>query len=710
MSEGSRLKRILSFYLSNNYDSFIFIFIQALVFGLFFQVYIFKQFLPIFGLDFFIIIIFSIFLYFLIWFTYALSLSKLTLDRFSRGAISEILKYDSYSYFPITILLLVGLVLQHMEIITNNLIWFFVVGWILVFLLKTIIIFYKPPRKDISIEELGWQAKQKIIEKVSNLDPDEHIAKMYKVDGNHPVRKYNVDDELRNAVNIKNSKKGQITFISPTPLKALRYSLGFISKNENISGNLKLFLCFEKNEKMIFNKDASLFLTGWNEYKTELPEKTKTVKIRWENTIKEDIYLSFVDVSTKESKEKRKNIITIIFDGVVPESLGIYRDDFQADNVSKFFKDSIVWKNAYSQGDWTMPNFMSMATSLYLSHHGSYDPDLYSKVLSKEVTTLAEVFQKNGYNTYGYFGCHRTSPGYGHMRGYNRGIYRYTGQKPSYNNMDVTLNALNFLKKNQNTNNFLFLHYFGTHPIYYQNPNNVSSEHDSLTNMSIIDGITKQELNKDEFSYIQEIYNQKLKEIDDNIAILFDYISKYEDENTIVILASDHGSLLYDKNAKNMKNAGKDKQRTRYLEESRVKIPFMIRYPKDKRKKLVLKDDLIEGNITMMPTILDLAGLQTPKNIDGVSVFSKKAKGYTISESVFKNIYEILLKNKDFTYFLRTNRNRDTGEIYAEPGLEIFFDKSSKKIIDNKIIKVYKKEVSQILKDNKLSNVVSDKE
>jgi len=208
----NKIKRISSYYLSNNFESFLFIFLQAIVFGLFLQLALFNDFVPFFSLYSFLIFGFSIIVFFLMWICYSLVLSKIYLGRFSRGAISEILKYDSYSYFPLTILLLLGLILQYIELLTNFLIWFFLIGLILVVLLKIIIFICRPPRKDISTEEMGWQAKQKIIEKVTDLDPDNHIAKMYKVDDKHPVRKYIADDELRNAINIKNSKKGKITF------------------------------------------------------------------------------------------------------------------------------------------------------------------------------------------------------------------------------------------------------------------------------------------------------------------------------------------------------------------------------------------------------------------------------------------------------------------------------------------------------------------
>ncbi|GAG39358.1 unnamed protein product, partial [marine sediment metagenome] len=242
--------------------------------------------------------------------------------------LSEILKYDAFSYFPLTISILVGLIFFYIGVETKFLLWFFLAGLILVALSKILLAIYKPPNKNISIEEIGWQTKQKIIKNATNLDADTHIAKMYKVDDEHPVRKYIVNDELRNAVNLKNSKNGKLTFQSPSSIKTLHYSIGWNAKNINHDSNLKLYLCNDKSEKMIFNKDASNVLSGWNEYQIMLPIKSKIVEIRWENCIKNDIYLSISNLSPIESKEKRKNIVTIIFDGVIPDTIGLFRGRF----------------------------------------------------------------------------------------------------------------------------------------------------------------------------------------------------------------------------------------------------------------------------------------------------------------------------------------------------------------------------------------------
>ena len=127
-----------------------------------------------------------------------------------------------------------------------------------------------------------------------------------------------------------------------------------------------------------------------------------------------------------------------------------------------------------------------------------------------------------------------------------------------------------------------------------------------------------------------------------------------------------------------------------------------------------MRNEYIEGNLVVMPTVLDIAGIQPPSDIDGVSVLRKgksiQPKGYSISESVFKDVYELLLKTNDFTYLFRTGRNRATNELLPDPGAETFFDPQNNMIIDPSTKTRYKTKVKQILKENTLSNTIIERD
>ena len=368
-----------------------------------------------------------------------------------------------------------------------------------------------------------------------------------------------------------------------------------------------------------------------------------------------------------------------------------------------------------------MPNLVSMTTSLYQSHHGIIDPDLYSKEMSRKNKTLAEILQENGYNTFAYISSQRVSPGYGHARGYNRCLYKQIQQNDKYDNLDITLSALKYLRENKKTNNFLFLHYFDAHPTYFPSPGNISSEKEAVLNMNV-DTTHYSRSMKDESIFIREFYLQKYKEMDENILILFDYIRKYEKNHTTVIFTSDHGVPIHgidlfntnDNNHRITRKIIVDNDDTKkHLDEPTIRVPFLIYLPKHSNKNLELISDPIDANLTLMPTVLEIAGLGISKEIDGVSIFTKNTdgmigKGYAISELIYKNDYELFIKTSDFIYILKTRRNRADGKIQKNANQEFLFDSNGVSITDKMYIKESKNKVKKILKDNKLPEVITE--
>jgi len=667
-----------------------------------------------------VLLMLSVLLIFLSWVGYSFALSKIMLGGLSRGAINESLKYDSISYLPFTISLIVATIIEDFRII--------IVGIIICLIYKIYILIYNPPNEDVYLKEKAQQVKIKHVHGINNLEPDDSYKKEIEASAECPIRKYCINDELRNGINLGCLKKGQIKIKKFGKLDFLNYALGWEVKTGKPKGNLKLFIKNGNNKEIILNKDADNLLNGWNEFKIPIRSNENTLNIFWENTIKDKIYLSLPNFSTtKKTHNKKRNIVVIIFDGVIQETLGAYYGRYDADNISKFFKNSMIFNNAYAQGEWTMPNFANMATSLYPSHHNVNDPDLYSRSMPNENKTMAEILQENGYNTFGYVSHNRVSPGYGHARGFNRFIFRCTYdrvlnkykdhskkqigdvkltdfQKVSNNHYDITLNAINFLKQNKDTSNFVFLHYFDTHHRFFQSPSNISGLDDALFNKNLDLVYRNPILGEDDLKFLQEIYWQKFIEVDDTLSLLFDYINKYEKDCTYVIFTADHGLPIFDKDIKNLFAPNVMEGRKNFLIESILKIPFMIHTANNQS---VIVNDIVEGNIAIMPTVLNIAGLRIPKNIDGISVLKNRGnhvgKGYAIAESCYKDRYELYLKHNDFVYHVKSHKNRETNEIINN-GFYIknLYDKNGNIVTDNNTKNFYKKEIETILKYNKL--------
>lgn len=100
-----------------------------------------------------------------------------------------------------------------------------------------------------------------------------------------------------------------------------------------------------------------------------------------------------------------------------------------------------------------------------------------------------------------------------------------------------------------------------------------------------------------------------LKSQDDNIGRLLDYLDKSGlAKNTIVVFTGDHGFFLGE-------HGWFDK---RFMYEEALRVPWMIRYPGVIKPGSVSDEWVV--NIDNAPTILDMAGVKVPEDMQGISL------------------------------------------------------------------------------------------
>lgn len=103
-------------------------------------------------------------------------------------------------------------------------------------------------------------------------------------------------------------------------------------------------------------------------------------------------------------------------------------------------------------------------------------------------------------------------------------------------------------------------------------------------------------------------YLRTIHSIDENVGRMLDWLDEEGlAENTVVVYTSDQGFFLGE-------HGWCDK---RFMYEESFQMPFLIRYPKEIQPGSVC-DDII-CNVDFAPTFCDLAGLQVPSYMQGVS-------------------------------------------------------------------------------------------
>ena len=112
-----------------------------------------------------------------------------------------------------------------------------------------------------------------------------------------------------------------------------------------------------------------------------------------------------------QGQEPVKNVLFIAIDDLRP-TLGCY-DDLYAitPNIDAFAAKSILFENAYCQQSVSGPSRASMLTGLRPDEIGVTDLSTHFREKCPDITTLPQLFGKNGYEAIGIGKIYHGSPG-----------------------------------------------------------------------------------------------------------------------------------------------------------------------------------------------------------------------------------------------------------------------------------------------------------
>ena len=127
-------------------------------------------------------------------------------------------------------------------------------------------------------------------------------------------------------------------------------------------------------------------------------------------------------------------------------------------------------------------------------------------------------------------------------------------------------------------------------------------------------------------------YSKTVKSLDDNVGRVLDYLEEHNMmENTIIIYTSDQGFYMGE-------HGWFDK---RFMYEESMSTPLAMHLPSSFKKRGNI--DLMVQNIDFAPTMLDIAGVQIPSDIQGVSllpILTDKVDASKWRKSLYYHYYE----------------------------------------------------------------------
>jgi arylsulfatase A-like enzyme len=336
-----------------------------------------------------------------------------------------------------------------------------------------------------------------------------------------------------------------------------------------------------------------------------------------------------------QAKRKPRGVIFLVTDTLRKDHLNIY--GYQRETVihlKKFADEGVAFNHAISQGTWTKVSVPSMMTSLYPLTSGVLDIE---HSLPASAKTIAEVFREEGYQTVAYSSVPFTGKANNMHQGYDELHESGSISDRDYNSKTsrhYVDRLIAWLKENGDDPFFVFLHVFDPHSPFRPRPpydtlwgapgarDRMVEIDAAITKFKVQnkfnlphkdDYVSKTGNDPDELMKIyQDWYDGSIRGMDAEIGRLFEALRELGlDQDTLMVWAADHGEEFWEHNQL-------FHGQSVYGELNQV--PMVFRWPGSPEiKKGVLIDQQVQ-NLDIMPTILELAGIHGPTNMQGRSL------------------------------------------------------------------------------------------
>ena len=358
------------------------------------------------------------------------------------------------------------------------------------------------------------------------------------------------------------------------------------------------------------------------------------------------------------------NFLFIVVDDLGHNDLSVTGSDFyETPNIDKIAIEGTRFTQGHANASVCSPSRASLLTGMYPTVHGITDwigakygtdwrsvgrktkllPCEYVKHLPFEMTTLAEVFKKNQYRTFFAGKWHlgsaeQKSLPTDHGFEINKGGYHlggpYSGGYFSpFNNpfledkteergitlsMKLALETTEFIEANQDKSFFAYLSFYAVHaPIQTTKEKWIKYQRKAVDQLILEEGFDMESRLPIRIKQDNPVYAGLLEQMDEAVGHVLKTLHQLKlDNNTVVVFVSDNGGVSSgdDYATSNLPlRGGKG-----YQWEAGTRIPFLIKAPRIKNTVKIVNTPVT--GVDLFPTLLELAGIENPIDLDGKSL------------------------------------------------------------------------------------------
>ena len=396
---------------------------------------------------------------------------------------------------------------------------------------------------------------------------------------------------------------------------------------------------------------------------------------------------------------KRPNLVFVLMDDLRWDALGIAGHPFvKTPNIDRIGREGAQFLNNFTTTPLCSPSRASFLTGQYVHTHGVLDNTNHNE-LSHKLVTSAVHLQKAGYDT-GYMGKWHMGTDSSPRPGWNRWIsFRGQGQYddpllnidgkeekvPGYVTDIFTKNALDFIRAERSKPFLLYVAHKAVHGPFIpaaRHKELFANEaiHRPASAQDTLEGkpMLQRKVNdlpalKPGMGSSDDLIRNQLRcltAVDEGVGQMYKALEETKQlDNTVFIFCSDNGYIWGEHCLGDKRPA---------YEES-IRIPLLARYPS--MIKAGTKISQLTLNIDMAPTLLDFAGLSTPKEMQGRTLMPLlQGKSPKWRESFFCEYFEEVSNPRIATWqAVRTEHWKYIHYPYL-PGMDELYDVKEDKL------------------------------
>ncbi len=293
----------------------------------------------------------------------------------------------------------------------------------------------------------------------------------------------------------------------------------------------------------------------------------------------------------RAQQPQRPNVLLITLDTFRADRIGAYGYKPAATpHLDRLVREGVRFADATTQAPLTAPAHAALLTGVYPTRLGVKDNA--STPLPDSAQTLAETLREAGYRTGAFIGAFVLDRPYGFAQGFDHFDAEFKGFRPELKQQaqrlagDVASSAIAWLRGvPPGTAWFAWVHFYDAH-LPYAAPAPFGAKFATRP----YDG---------EVAYVDAQVGQLLAALSQAGAL----------ERTIVTAVGDHGEALGEHG---------EEDHGMFLYEGVLRIPWIVRLPDAERAGTAVGEQV--RAIDVAPTMLDLAGVQAKRQVDGESV------------------------------------------------------------------------------------------